>query len=56
MKQYGAKQIVMRDKTLTSFSLLLSVAVKHFTRSEDNINHLQAIDIKLCECVSLCLP
>jgi hypothetical protein len=43
----------MRDKSLSSFSLLVSIAVKHFTRSDDDMNQLKAVCIKLYECVSV---
>jgi len=36
----------MRDKS-SSFSLLVSVDVKHFTRPGDDINQLQAVRINL---------
>jgi hypothetical protein len=49
-----AKQIVMTDKTLRSFSVFVSVAVKHFRRSDELIS-FEAVSIKYYECVSVFL-
>jgi hypothetical protein len=48
LKKYNlAKQMVMTDKSLRSFSVFVSVAVKHFTGS-DGINVMKEYIISVC--------
>jgi len=49
-----AKEIVMTDKSLRSFAIFVSVALKHFTRL-DVINQLRCNSIKYYECVYVCI-